>query len=230
MEAPGRWLTRPASCLPDRCFCEHAAAGWPRQAANTWSSLAFVAVAVWVLARPRRALTRGLQVAYAGTLIALGISSWAFHATLSFAGQWSDVTSMYAYASLLLSVQLPLCGLIATRHRTLAFIVPTAVSALLGGVVPASRRVLFDLLLGVALLTLALLAYGKWRHVRRRSLQAAFGSLFVAGMAWIADLTHLWCDPTSLLQGHAVWHLLTAVAAGCTFSYYREGFSSTVPA
>jgi Ceramidase len=99
MDALGRWLTGPASCLPDRCFCEHVAAAWPRQPADTWSSLAFVAVAMWVLVRPHRPLSRGLRLAYAGSLIALGVSSFAFHATLSFVGQWADVTSMYAYAS-----------------------------------------------------------------------------------------------------------------------------------
>jgi predicted membrane channel-forming protein YqfA (hemolysin III family) len=122
------------------------------------------------------------------------------------------------------------CGLIAARHRALVFILPTASSALLGGLVPASRRVLFDVLLGVALITLGVVAYGKWRHVRRRWLQTALGLLLTAMTAWIADLSHLWCDPTSLLQGHALWHLLTAAAAGCTFAYYREGFASTVPA
>jgi hypothetical protein len=227
---PGSWLTVPASCLPDRCFCEHVAATWPRQPANTWSSLAFLAVALWVLFAPRRALSRGLQLAYAACLVALGLSSCAFHATLSFVGQWLDVTSMYAFASLLLAVQLPLCGLVAERWRTLTFGLPTVVSALLAAFVPASRRVLFDVLLGLALLTLALLAYGKWRHAQRRALRVALGLLVVAGAVWVADLRHLWCEPSSLLQGHAVWHVLTAGAAGATFAYYREGFSSTVAA
>ncbi|HEV8246846.1 MAG TPA: ceramidase domain-containing protein [Polyangiaceae bacterium] len=224
---PGAWLTAPASCLPDRCFCEHVGATWPRQPANTWSSLAFLAVAVWVLFEPRRALPRGLQLSYALCLVALGISSCVFHATLSFVGQWSDVTSMYAFASLLLAVQLPLCGLVAARHRTLTFVLPTLASALLAAFVPASRRVLFDILLGLALLTLVVLAQGKWRQVERGALRVALGLLVVAGAVWVADLRHLWCEPSSLLQGHAVWHLLTAAAAGSTFSYYRRGFSST---
>lgn len=221
------WLKAPASCLPDHCFCEHVGHEWPRQPANAWSSLAFVVVALWVLFRPRGALPKRLQLAYAGCLVALGVSSFVFHATLSFAGQWSDVTSMYAFASLLLAVQLPLAGLVNARRGPLIFVVPTLSSAVLAALVPASRRVLFDVLLGLALLTLALVARGKWRRVPRGSLRLALGLLLVAASVWILDLRHVWCEPASLLQGHALWHVLTAAAAGCTFSYYRQGFSST---
>jgi hypothetical protein len=228
MEPAAHWLTAPASCLPDHCFCERVSATWPRQPANTWSSLAFVAVAVWVLVRPRGGVARGLQLGYAGCLVALGASSAAFHATLGFVGQWADVTSMYAFASLLLAVQLPLCGLSAARRRASIFVLPTVSSAVLAAFVPASRRILFDLLLGLAVLTLGLLAYGKWRQVPRGALGLAFGSLIIAALVWAADLGHVWCDPASLLQGHALWHLLTAAAAGAAFAYYRAGFSRAV--
>jgi hypothetical protein len=36
------------------------------------------------------------------------------------------------------------------------------------------------------------------------------------------DLNHIVCDPDGLLQGHAVWHILTAASAGLLYLYYRS--------
>ena len=39
---------------------------------------------------------------------------------------------------------------------------------------------------------------------------------------WIADLTRTWCNGNSLIQGHAVWHLLNAAAVWTAYRYYRS--------
>ncbi len=50
---------------------------------------------------------------------------------------------------------------------------------------------------------------------------AAVATMAVAFAIWIAA-QHGWCDPGSLLQGHAVWHLLNALAAYLLFAYYAS--------
>jgi hypothetical protein len=45
--------------------------------------------------------------------------------------------------------------------------------------------------------------------------------MLVAFAIWLLS-TSGWCDPTSLLQGHAAWHLLCAVSAYWLFRLYES--------
>ncbi len=50
---------------------------------------------------------------------------------------------------------------------------------------------------------------------------AALTSMLVAFTIWNLSQRG-WCDPDSLVQGHAVWHLLGAVAAYLLFRLYAS--------
>jgi dihydroceramidase len=52
---------------------------------------------------------------------------------------------------------------------------------------------------------------------------AIFAAAFVI---WIVDITKAACLPNSILQGHAIWHLLGAASAYCLYLYFR---SESVP-
>ena len=54
-------------------------------------------------------------------------------------------------------------------------------------------------------------------------MYAAILILFAAGSVWILDRQRVVCEPDSLLQGHAVWHILTAVSIFFVYLYYRSG-------
>ena len=53
------------------------------------------------------------------------------------------------------------------------------------------------------------------------AVAALFVSLELDTSSWALDITGVWCEPHSLLQGHALWHTLTAAAGGLVFGYYR---------
>jgi len=59
--------------------CERLHAGWLAQPANTLSCVAFLAVGCWLLIRARDRDQRGLPVAGAGAMIAVGVGSFAYH-------------------------------------------------------------------------------------------------------------------------------------------------------
>ncbi|MCP3976480.1 MAG: ceramidase [bacterium] len=51
---------------------------------------------------------------------------------------------------------------------------------------------------------------------------AGIGSFLVAYTIWLTGTNeHSWCRPDSLLQAHAIWHLLTALATWCFFMFLR---------
>lgn len=89
----------------------------------------------------------------------------------------------------------------------------------------------YGLLLDIAFLsteiafTIALLLYF-WRLHRtqldiRKPLVGAL-CLILGTVCWVLDTKKIWCDPTSPLQGHALWHALTAVTLYSVFLYLAE--------
>lgn len=216
------WL--PATCFPDACFCEAIRESLVRQPANTWSSLGFVVVALWAAMRSARRRRRGLSTLAPGemrllstSLALVGVGSAFYHASLTFAGQVADVAGMYLVATFILLHRIGLRFNISPVRGALGFTLLNA--ALMVGQVttPSLRRPVFASLLAVALIA-------EWRAARsgRRWLGAGALTMVVAFLIWIVDQQRLVCAPDSVLQGHALWHLLGAVAAVCLYRSYEE--------
>ena len=76
---------------------------------------------------------------------------------------------------------------------------------------------------GALILTAVVLEFRMLRRgltrVRRGYAYASFGCLLIAFVIWNIANAGV-CDPQSLLQGHAAWHLLCAVAAYLLFRLY----------
>jgi hypothetical protein len=55
-----------------------------------------------------------------------------------------------------------------------------------------------------------------WTPRRRTAYRAALAATAAGAVGWWAGRTQSpWCDPDSLLQGHAAWHLVGAFALAC---------------
>jgi Ceramidase len=216
---------RPASCMPDSCFCEAVRNHGIRQPANTWSSLAFVVVAAMVLARWARrpsAGRRAYPLLYAFTLAVVGLGSVFLHATLSFAGQFADVFGMYLIATfaLLYSVD-RLRGLSGAAFAG-GYIASNAVLAMVLYWIPGVRRMVFGLLIVAVVLVEKLIRRRNAAVSTTKHLWMALGIMGLAFAIWILDFTRVLCSPYSWIQGHAIWHVLSAVAAWYLFRYYCE--------
>ncbi|MEO5903208.1 MAG: ceramidase domain-containing protein [Gemmatimonadaceae bacterium] len=226
---------RPASCMPSSCFCEAIRSKPPLQPANSWSSLAFVAVAVAVIAvalrdrsarrsQPQNLLSLSLAypLVYALALVMIGIGSAAFHAELTVKTQFADVFGMYLIATFILLFNIQRLRPIPVAALVVGYLVLNGALAELLDTFPEARRYAF------AVVLLAALGL-EWRYRNTRTvvsngrlLGAAVASLAIGFVIWIADITRVACSPISWLQGHAVWHLLGALGALFLFLYYRS--------
>lgn len=207
---------RAATCMPEHCFCEAVRQSWIRQPANALSSLAFVGAGLWILGQPAGARVWPYRWSFVLALLVIGLGSAFYHASLSFVGQFWDVLGMYFLAGLMLLYRV-------SRGRAfgLAYGLLMLVLALALWFVPELRRGLFALvLLGAVGLEL-----GYMRHKPRIEIGwfwAGLGLFTLAFIVWILDNSRLWCAPQSWVQGHALWHLLGAVAAGLVYRYYAS--------
>ena len=209
----------PATCLPDLCFCEAIRHTGLMQPANAYSSLFFVIAALVVLWSARGRSWFGY--AYAAALILVGLGSFWYHAELTLLTQAFDNFGMYFV------VLVPIIAMIQKRYAlrasgTLAgFILLCALSLPVILIYQGARRYEFIILI------LALLAldyqWGKKLGLEHRGyLLLALATFFISGVIWILDITGVWCMPWSLWQGHAVWHILNALAAYFLFFHYRK--------
>jgi len=216
----GTWL--PATCTPADCFCETVHEGLIRQPANTWSSLAFLLAALWVAGKnTSRAKREGAVLGPAETwlfvssLLIVGLGSAFYHASLTFVGQVVDVSGMYLIATFMLLHRLgPRWG-VPPAWSVVGFVALNAALMAAQVTTPSLRRIAFGLLLVAAVGV-------EWRSSRagRRWLGAGAVLMGIAFAIWALDRWRILCAPESLLQGHALWHVLGAIAAAFVFRSY----------
>ena len=220
---------QPATCLSvEGCFCEAQRAGSVVQPVNAWSSLSFTLAGFLVAARTwqRKAALRtgnpGKGLLYAVAMVVIGLGSAFYHASLTFIGQFFDVLGMYLLVSFLVLVDVQRLGW--SRPRWFGWLYIGFNLTLAASLVwlPEARRLLF---LGLILLVLVLellLRLQKRLQREAKYLLLALGAFGLAFVVWNLDNARLWCEPTSILQGHALWHLLGALAGWWMWQYVEN--------
>lgn len=218
------------------CYCEAIQPGRVAQPANSWSNAGFVLAGLAVLAHLRR---RGpaLMAAdpyyprlYGALGVFLGVGSFAFHGTMRAWGGAADLVSMYAYVAFMVAYDLARIGEWRRPRFSTVFAALTAVPSLALVVVrPEYGKWLFAALVGAALVIEVAVSVPALRPWAPRPIDPARRPWFWAGLASFAaanavwNVSHTggpWCEPASLLQGHALWHLLSALAVWCFYLYF----------
>ncbi|MFT3710466.1 MAG: ceramidase domain-containing protein [Archangium sp.] len=220
-----------ATCMPNDCFCEAVRDGSIRQPSNTWSSLTFCIATFAMLpallsGRFGNRLTKLEAWLFAIAVFLVGVTSAFYHASLSFLGQWLDVQSMYLLVVLALAVNLDAFRPGKAKRFLATYVALNVTFGVLLFYVPAFRRFAFGGVILAVIATEVMLRRAKLRDWNAKPLIAAAVLQGIAFVIWNLDRTHLVCDPTFAIQGHAVWHTLGACASFALWRY----FTSTPPA
>lgn len=228
--------------LPNVNWCETTLCTYVNEPANAWSNLAYVLGALWVFFVTRRsdAVQRtGPLRLFAPTLAMVGVCSFAYHATNTHVTQVLDFFGMYLFCYLLLLCNFVRLGWLEPdkflSRLWLAVLGTTAATAVL-------VKLHFPIQSIVGLLTLALIGTEAHQYRRQRRVSvtgtaqsksappyhlraffASLGLLLAGGVASALDVTRTLCDPDNhVVQGHAVWHVLTAASLVVAFYHYRQ--------
>ncbi len=225
---------------PNLNWCEAADCAWIEEPANTWSNLAYLAVAAW-LALFARGDRNTLSLAWIVGF--MGLASLLYHASNNGLSQFFDFLGMFVYVSRLLSWNLRRLGdwsADRTDYALAALIL--ANTALFFVVFPALDLPVQLIILAnsVAIFGLEALIYMRGRGAaldRRnrgaeyRSYGAGMGLLLCAAVFSALDLSRVYCQPENdWLHGHALWHLLSAASIGCFARFYRSALSGATGA
>ena len=212
-------------------FCEAARDSFVRQPANTFSNAGFVIAGLLIAWHSSRRAPSGVSVgmatAIACLVVLLGPGSAAMHATQSEFGGTLDMTSMYlvsAFAAAYATMRWRRTGLGVFAVMFLAGVAFGEVAGLWKAEIPVvmyAGNVAFALML---LYAIAVEIRIRRRGGARANLAfaiASLASIITAFVIWNASKTWL-CDPHSLIQGHAIWHVLGAVSAYFLYRYYAS--------
>lgn len=219
-------------------FCEGLRPGAIKQPANTWSNLGFVVVGLlvaWRADRDRRALAAGADLprnplttaalepaVLAVVIVLLGPGSMCLHGANTWWGGKVDMLSMYLWIGFPVAYGARRVLGLGRRAFLAGLVGLWAALTLALFLLPHTLHVFGALVVAVV----GLEAWATWRAGLvhdRRWLAAAVGAFLLAFGLWFPSRTDgPLCDPGSLLQGHAAWHLLCAAAIGALYLYYRS--------
>ena len=203
-------------------WCERQLCEWIREPANTWSNLAYVFIGALLFFQSRQKNAPHLGLLAAFTIL-VGLMSGFYHASGSFLGEVLDFSSMFIMTTYTVCANLArLYGWSYQRLRAVAVVTLLSSIALL---------VVFEKI-GIEIfafqMTLTFLL--EWRIIRLNQSPANYKPLagFVVSFStayiiWNLDQRHIVCYPDfHWMNGHAIWHVLTAVGIWFIYHFYAQ--------
>ncbi len=201
------------------CYCEAPRAGPIAQPANTWSCLGWAALGLWIAWDSEQRREHGSSPdselrpfassfyagLYAAIVILLALGGMLFHSSLTEWGAKLDIVSMYLFVNFWIVYQLARSYSWSRRTFLCAYLGATAL-LLVPRVVFGSEDTglaIFGALLAFAVAT-------EFWISRSPHLRWIWLGLGAFGFAHLIQAV-LPCDPDSLLQPHAVLHLIEVV-------------------
>lgn len=192
--------------------------------ANTVSSLGYVFSGMLAMTQQRKGqrLPFGYAVIFGLSSIVIGLGSAFYHASLTFSGQFFDVLGMFLLAAFMLVYAWERIWTLRLRTTIGLFLTLNLLLGWLQLAIPDTRRYAFAMVLVLALLFEAYYRRQAKPQMNIQRLRLGIGLLALAYIIWILDNTRTLCIETSLLQGHAIWHLLGAVSVWFLYEYYAS--------
>ncbi|MCS6818927.1 MAG: ceramidase domain-containing protein [Chitinophagales bacterium] len=210
-----------------------------RQPSNTWSNIPFITVGLFVIfasvkdwqykdrkqspnfmvRHPIFSFFLGLSTLYTG------LGSLFYHASLTSFFQKHDQMGMYA---LIFSITAICAYRLLPEFKSihLKSIYLTGALALLILIYIKWNNIninlMFPLCVGMVVILHLIYEFKRKKMFCEKTwIYGAFAALVIGFIIWMLDRSHVICKPDSWLQGHAVWHILTAFSTLLTYLYFR---------
>lgn len=217
-------------------YCEHSRDALIKQPANTYSNIAFIIagfIIAWNLMTEKYAVNKNrltttlfYPVFFSTLCVLMGPCSMAMHASTTIIGGYIDVMSMYLLASFMFAyASIRLNKLSESKFFSLFLI-----AVLICNIVYFYKKTILgwidsNTIFGVFIVTATLLEF-VIIYRNKIEIQKKWAFLFSATFLlsftiWNLSKTgNMLCDEYSLIQGHAIWHILDAITLYFMFRYY----------
>jgi hypothetical protein len=227
-------------------YCEfNNVARFFHQRMNTYSNLAYFFFGVMIVQigledkKNQRLKRQNRLEAFPLLSVLMGISfiylcfgSAFFHASLTYVGQRVDMNGTYALTLVLVSIALyhvfyKINFTPTAQKFCIALLAVLIVLFLKIALLIPSGTLLPSLILTLLLFTGV--NYVQFRKERSGLLAIlSFILIVVAVYVRTMDVQKMGCNPHSCYQGHALWHLLTALSSVCSYCFFRFAGKSPI--
>ncbi len=219
------WYELSELAPPNVKWCEQSLCSWVTEPANTWSNLGYIFFGVLLWKMAARSSSLALR-RFGPAVVIVGVPSLIYHASYNFFTQVADFFGMFVFCFLLILLNLRRLGWLQTDRKLLQWFWGLTLGMTAFVVVLDRMGVIIQSTVGV--LVLGIVAT---EVMNRRKYGATYpmkyfwlGALSITiGITFSAlDASRTWCDPSNhLLQGHALWHLFSALCLFISFFHYR---------
>ncbi|MCG8670556.1 MAG: ceramidase [Pseudomonadales bacterium] len=208
---------------PNVNWCEENLCSWIVNPANTWSNLAYIFLGMLILKMTKDQKTLRM---FGPATIFVGVGSFLWHASFTFVFQFVDFLAMFAFGAVPLVLNLRRLNIIGPSNQfTVFYSYVVGMSVLLFifyWVEIPYQSLVFVSIIAAVLMEIVLYRRGT-ENVGYKNLLLAAVSMGVAFGFSLADVTGVFCDPQNhIIQGHAIWHILSAASIGFWFLFYRQ--------
>ena len=209
-----------------------------RQPMNSYSNLAFLFFGISVVGLgisdyrikntgnplfgfPAFSILQGIYFCY------LFLGSTYYHASLTWTAQRVDMNATYALTLGLLGYAVYRNALsFIKQEKNLQIVVITALLVLNYLFVYIhliiSSTILLPFLFGLVGIQIAFFLYKNTKKFNTNFLILSIVSMIIAIVVRTLDVKKIGCDPLSIFQGHALWHLLTGMGGYFMYLFYRS--------
>ena len=225
-------------------FCEHSRDALIKQPANTFSNIGFIVVGLIIarllmiekygINRNRLTSTLFYPTFFATLCVLMGPGSMAMHASTTIIGSYFDVTSMYLLSAFMFAYAFIRLFNLSEPVFFISFLVVMIICNLvyffsndLSNLI--DRNSIFGVFIISATLLEYAIIYKNKVSIKKRWAVAFSLTFIVASIIWHFSKTgNILCYEYSLIQGHAIWHILDAITLYFMFRYYVSEKPKTV--
>jgi hypothetical protein len=224
-------------------FCErNRMDAFLRERMNSWSNLAFVWFGLIVLFTGLRSTSAEksknvidkypiLSVFTGISFLYLGIGSFLYHAALTRFTQLLDVAGTYAAVASVIClgfVTLIYPKVQASAEKTKNLVAFMLILTFIADVLlfrfkwQISSSIVLPMMIVILIgIVTSITLFSKMQGNLAFAMSGII-SVATAFLVWYLDVKKIFCNPDSLLQGHALWHVLTGLSLFLMYNYFRS--------
>jgi hypothetical protein len=209
-------------------WCEERLCQVVQEPANTWSNLGYLIFALVIIFVARKAIKR-YSTFYGVTLFIVGATSLFYHMTNNLLTQYWDFVGMFMLMAVLNTYNLKRLGLARKLGEVGTYLAIFILFNLIFFLF-AHFGLNVQSLVGILVVFLASLEVlcrkkgefdGSKVPIKHFAISGAI--MLSAALFSAADAKRLICDPHNhMLQGHAIWHILSSIGLFWAWIYYRQ--------